>query len=34
MITAKIPKLLDYAEESHAAAKVLMDGGFIGFSAA
>ena len=34
MIAPAIQKLLDYADESHAAAKVLIDGGFIGFSAA
>ena len=34
MITPEIQKLLDYADESHEAAKVLIDSGFIGFSAA
>jgi uncharacterized protein (UPF0332 family) len=34
MITPEIQKLLDYADESHEAAKVLIDNGFIGFSAA
>ncbi len=34
MITPEIQELLDYAGESHAAAKVLIDKGFIGFSAA
>ncbi|MCX6035890.1 MAG: HEPN domain-containing protein [Chloroflexi bacterium] len=34
MISPEIQRLLDYAEESHKAAKTLIDGGFIGFSAA
>jgi hypothetical protein len=34
MITPEIKRLLDYADESHEAAKVLLKGGFIGFSAA
>jgi uncharacterized protein (UPF0332 family) len=34
MITPEIKRLLDYADESHKAAKVLIEGGFIGFSAA
>jgi len=34
MITPELQKLLDYADESHKAAKVLIDSGFIGFSAA
>jgi uncharacterized protein (UPF0332 family) len=34
MIAPEIKRLLDYAEESHQAAKVLIDSGFIGFSAA
>ncbi|MEW5828792.1 MAG: HEPN domain-containing protein [Chloroflexota bacterium] len=34
MTSAEIPQLLNKAEESHAAAKVLIDRGFIGFSAA
>jgi uncharacterized protein len=34
MIPPEIQRLLDYAEESHKAAKTLMDGGFAGFSAA
>ena len=34
MISPEIRRLLDYAEESHKAAKILIDGGFIGFSAA
>lgn len=34
MISPEIQKLLDYAEESHKAAKTLIDNGFIGFSAA
>jgi uncharacterized protein (UPF0332 family) len=34
MISPEIHRLLDYAEESHKAAKTLIDGGFIGFSAA
>ena len=34
MITPEIQELLDYAGESHAAAKVLIDKGFMGFSAA
>jgi len=34
MITPEIQKLLDYADDSHEAARVLMDGGFVGFSAA
>ena len=34
MITPEIQKLLDYADESHEASKVLIDRGFIGFSAA
>jgi uncharacterized protein (UPF0332 family) len=34
MIASEIQKLFDYADESHKAAKVLIDNGFIGFSAA
>jgi uncharacterized protein (UPF0332 family) len=34
MISPEIQRLLDYAEKSHKAAKTLIDGGFIGFSAA
>ncbi len=34
MITSEMQHLLDKAEDSHAAAKVLIDKGFIGFSAA
>jgi uncharacterized protein (UPF0332 family) len=34
MITPEIQKLLDYADDSHGAARVLIDGGFVGFSAA
>lgn len=34
MTSAEIQQLLDYAEESHQAAKVLIDGGFTGFAAA
>jgi len=34
MITPELQKLLDYADESHKAAKVLIDSGFLGFSAA
>ena len=34
MIKPEIKELLDYAGESHAAAKVLIDKGFVGFSAA
>ena len=34
MISPEIQRLLDYADESHKAAKVLIDHGFIGFSAA
>jgi len=34
MISPEIQELLDYAGESHEAAKVLVDRGFIGFSAA
>jgi len=34
MITPEIQRLLNYADESHEAAKVLIEGGFIGFSAA
>lgn len=34
MITPEIKDLINYADESHAAAKVLIDKGFIGFSAA
>lgn len=34
MIPPEIQRLLDYADESHKAAKTLIDGGFIGFSAA
>jgi uncharacterized protein (UPF0332 family) len=34
MITPEIQRLIDYADDSHQAAKVLIDGGFIGFSAA
>lgn len=34
MMTPEIQQLLDYADESHEAAKVLINGGFVGFSAA
>jgi uncharacterized protein (UPF0332 family) len=34
MISPGIQRLLDYTEDSHKAAKTLIDGGFIGFSAA
>jgi uncharacterized protein len=34
LITPEIQQLLDYADESHKASKVLIDRGFIGFSAA
>jgi uncharacterized protein (UPF0332 family) len=34
MIAPEIQKLLDYADESHQASKVLINSGFIGFSAA
>jgi uncharacterized protein len=34
MMTPEIKRLLDYADESHEAAKVLLKSGFIGFSAA
>jgi uncharacterized protein (UPF0332 family) len=34
MISPEILKLINHAEESHQAAKVLLDGGFSGFSAA
>ena len=34
MITPEIQRLLDYANESHQAAKVLIKSGFIGFSTA
>lgn len=34
MISPEIQQLLDYADESHEAARVLIDKGFIGFSAA
>ncbi len=34
MISPDIQRLLDYADESHQAAKTLIDGGFAGFSAA
>lgn len=34
MTSPEIQQLLNYANESHEAAKVLIDGGFIGFSAA
>ncbi len=34
MIPPEIRRLLDYADESHKAAKTLIDGGFNGFSAA
>jgi uncharacterized protein (UPF0332 family) len=34
MIAPEIKKSLDYADESHKAAQVLIKGGFIGFSAA
>lgn len=34
MTSPEIQQLLNYADESHEAAKVLIDGGFIGFSAA
>ena len=34
MITTEMQQLLDKADDSHAAAKVLIDNGFTGFSAA
>ncbi|GJQ35374.1 MAG: hypothetical protein JETCAE01_13840 [Anaerolineaceae bacterium] len=34
MTTPEIQKLIMHAEESHQAAKVLLDSGFLGFSAA
>lgn len=34
MIAKEVKVMLDRAEESHAAAKVLLDTGFLGFSAA
>lgn len=34
MISASIQRLLDLAHESHQAAKVMIDGGFVRFSAA
>lgn len=34
MISREIQRLIDHAEESHQAARVLLDGGFSGFSAA
>ena len=34
MTNSEIQQLLNYADESHRAAKVLMAGGFIGFAAA
>jgi len=34
MITSQVQVLVNRAEESHQAAKVLLDGGFAGFSAA
>jgi len=34
MIAPELQNLLDYADESHQASKVLIDSGFIGFSAA
>ena len=34
MIAPELQILLDYADESHQASKVLIDSGFIGFSAA
>lgn len=34
MIAPEIQELLDYADESHQASKVLIDSGFVGFSAA
>jgi uncharacterized protein (UPF0332 family) len=34
MISLEIQSLIDHAEESHQAAKVLLDNGFLGFSAA
>jgi uncharacterized protein (UPF0332 family) len=34
MIPPEIQQLLNYADESHQAAKTLLDSGFIGFSAA
>jgi hypothetical protein len=34
MIAPEIKRLLDYADESHEAAKVLIKSGFMGFSAA
>jgi len=34
MITPEIQQLLDYADESHQAAQVLIKSGFVGFSAA
>jgi uncharacterized protein (UPF0332 family) len=34
VIAPEVQKLIDYADESHEAAKVLIDNGFIGFFAA
>ena len=34
MMTPEIKELIDYAGESHAAAKVLIDKGFVGSSPA
>ncbi|MBI3162139.1 MAG: HEPN domain-containing protein [Chloroflexi bacterium] len=34
MITTEIREILNYAQESHEAAKVMIESGFIGFSAA
>jgi uncharacterized protein (UPF0332 family) len=34
MISPEIQRLLDYADDSHKAARTLMKGGFTGFSAA
>jgi uncharacterized protein (UPF0332 family) len=34
MIAPEIQQLLNYADESHEAARLLINGGFIGFSAA
>ena len=34
MTSPEIQQLINYADESHRAAKILMDGGFTGFAAA
>jgi len=34
MISPEIQRLINHAEDSHQAAKVLLDSGFLGFSAA